>query len=69
VGGWGLGAGHEDIGKPAEEEEEDEPLDWDQAQVGLHCWKSHYPMSYMLQAVVERMVGMTLPPEPRRRMT
>jgi hypothetical protein len=37
VGGWGLGAGHEDIGKPAEEEEEDEPLDWDQAQVGLPC--------------------------------
>lgn len=52
VGGWGLGAGHEDIGKPAEEEEEDEPLDWDQAQ-----------------AVVERMVGMTSPPENRRRMT
>jgi hypothetical protein len=39
IGGWGLGAGHEDIGKPAEEEEEDEPLDWDQAQVGLHCQK------------------------------
>ena len=37
VGGWGLGAGHEDIDRPAEEEEEDEPLDWDQAQVGLHC--------------------------------
>lgn len=33
VGGWGLGAGHEDVGKAAEEEEEDEPLDWDQAQV------------------------------------
>lgn len=33
VGGWGLGAGHEDIIKTADEEEEDEPLDWDQAQV------------------------------------
>lgn len=33
VGGWGLGAGHEDVGKAAEEDEEDEPLDWDQAQV------------------------------------
>jgi len=32
VGGWGLGAGHEDAPKTAEEEEEDEPLDWDQAQ-------------------------------------
>jgi len=32
VGGWGLGAGHEDIVKMADEEEEDEPLDWDQAQ-------------------------------------
>ncbi|RDB24719.1 Target of rapamycin complex 2 subunit bit61 [Hypsizygus marmoreus] len=52
VGGWGLGAGHEDVGKATEEEEEDEPLDWDQAQ-----------------AVVERMVGMTSPPETRRRMT
>lgn len=30
-GGWGLGAGQEDIGKMGEEEE-DEPLDWDQAQ-------------------------------------
>ncbi|PBL02141.1 HbrB-domain-containing protein [Armillaria gallica] len=30
VGGWGLGMGHEDSGKI--EEEEDEPLDWDQAQ-------------------------------------
>lgn len=32
VGGWGLGAGHEDAPKTAEEEDEDEPLDWDQAQ-------------------------------------
>jgi hypothetical protein len=32
VGGWGLGAGHEDAPKTAEEEEDDEPLDWDQAQ-------------------------------------
>lgn len=32
VGGWGLGAGHEDTARTAEEEEEDEPLDWDQAQ-------------------------------------
>jgi hypothetical protein len=37
VGGWGLGAGHEDIGKAVEEEEEDEPLDWDQAQVCSGC--------------------------------
>jgi hypothetical protein len=35
VGGWGLGGGHEDSGKTAEEDEEDEPLDWDQAQVCL----------------------------------
>ena len=31
VGGWGLGAGQEDT--VTKEEEEDEPLDWDQAQV------------------------------------
>lgn len=35
VGGWGLGVGREENGKPADDEEEDEPLDWDQAQV---CW-------------------------------
>ncbi|KAF8070291.1 HbrB-like-domain-containing protein [Lyophyllum atratum] len=32
VGGWGLGAGHEDVSKTAEEEEEEELLDWNQAQ-------------------------------------
>ncbi|KAG5221303.1 Enhancer of polycomb protein [Salix suchowensis] len=31
IGGWGLGAGNEDSGKQAEEEE-DEPLDWDKTQ-------------------------------------
>ncbi|PPQ64995.1 hypothetical protein CVT26_015704 [Gymnopilus dilepis] len=31
-GGWGLGAGNVENGKLTEEEEEDEPLDWDQAQ-------------------------------------
>jgi hypothetical protein len=32
-GGWGLGAGNVENIKPGEEEEEeDEPLDWDQAQ-------------------------------------
>ncbi|KDR75396.1 hypothetical protein GALMADRAFT_249446 [Galerina marginata CBS 339.88] len=31
-GGWGLGAGNVENGKLAEEDEEDEPLDWDQAQ-------------------------------------
>lgn len=40
VGGWGLGAGHEDIVKMADEEEDDEHLDWDQAQVWyLPSWK------------------------------
>lgn len=34
VGGWGLGGGNEDSGKTVEEEDEDETLDWDQAQVG-----------------------------------
>ncbi|KAF5385991.1 hypothetical protein D9615_002415 [Tricholomella constricta] len=52
VGGWGLGAGHEDVSKTLDEEEEDEMLDWNQAQ-----------------AIVEHMVGMTSPPESRRRMT
>lgn len=52
VGGWGLGAGHEDVSKTAEEEEEEDMLDWNQAQ-----------------AIVEHMVGMTSPPETRRRMT
>lgn len=33
VGGWGLGAGHEDTVKTVDEEEEEEPLDWDQTQV------------------------------------
>ncbi|KAG5646283.1 hypothetical protein DXG03_003879 [Asterophora parasitica] len=32
VGGWGLGAGHEDVSKTLDEEEEDEMLDWNQAQ-------------------------------------
>ncbi|GLB37246.1 putative hbrB-like [Lyophyllum shimeji] len=32
VGGWGLGAGHEDVSKTMEEEEDDEMLDWNQAQ-------------------------------------
>lgn len=35
VGGWGLGGGNVDNSKAADEEEEDEPLDWDQAQVSL----------------------------------
>jgi len=32
VGGWGLGGGAEDSGKGTEEDDEDETLDWDQAQ-------------------------------------
>jgi hypothetical protein len=37
VGGWGLGVGIEDSGKATEEDDEDETLDWDQAQVNdLH---------------------------------
>lgn len=32
-GGWGLGAGNEDIIRPIEEDDDDEALDWDQAQV------------------------------------
>ncbi|KAF8972942.1 HbrB-like-domain-containing protein [Flammula alnicola] len=31
-GGWGLGAGNVENSKGGEDEEEDEPLDWDQAQ-------------------------------------
>lgn len=31
MGGWGLGLGREE--KPTEEDDEDETLDWDQAQV------------------------------------
>lgn len=31
-GGWGLGAGNEDIIRPVEEDDDDEALDWDQAQ-------------------------------------
>lgn len=33
VGGWGLGVGIEDSSKGNEEDDEDETLDWDQAQV------------------------------------
>lgn len=32
MGGWGLGEGHVEAGRAGEEEEED-GLDWDQAQV------------------------------------
>jgi hypothetical protein len=32
-GGWGLGGGLEDGAKTVEEDDEDDPLDWDQAQV------------------------------------
>ncbi|KIK39226.1 hypothetical protein CY34DRAFT_89578 [Suillus luteus UH-Slu-Lm8-n1] len=36
-GGWGLGAGNEDIIRPVEEDDDDEALDWVQAQVsGCH---------------------------------
>lgn len=38
LGGWGLGGGQEDSGKMPEEDEEDEAMDWDQAQV---CFLSH----------------------------
>ncbi|KAG0708340.1 HbrB-like-domain-containing protein [Suillus ampliporus] len=31
-GGWGLGAGNEDVIRPVEEDDDDEALDWDQAQ-------------------------------------
>jgi hypothetical protein len=37
VGGWGLGAGHEDSGSKLEEE--DEPLGWDEAQVRTSPFK------------------------------
>lgn len=32
-GGWGLGAGNEDIIRPVEEDDDDDALDWAQAQV------------------------------------
>lgn len=32
-GGWGLGAGNEEVVRPVEEDDDDEALDWDQAQV------------------------------------
>ena len=36
IGGWGLGGGHEEKTRVGQEEEEDEPpSDWDQAQVSL----------------------------------
>ncbi|KNZ78808.1 Target of rapamycin complex 2 subunit bit61 [Termitomyces sp. J132] len=47
VGGWGLGEGHEDVGRTADEEDDD----------------------MLEQAIVDYMVGMTTPPENRRRMT
>lgn len=34
MGGWGLGEGHVEAGRAVEEEEED-GLDWDQAQVPM----------------------------------
>lgn len=34
-GGWGLGAGNEDIIRPVEEDDDDEALDWDQAQAAV----------------------------------
>ncbi|TFK44576.1 HbrB-like-domain-containing protein [Crucibulum laeve] len=51
TGGWGLGAGHEP--KTAEDEEEDEPLSWDQAQA-------------VVERMVGMAPGQ---PETRRRMT
>ena len=36
IGGWGLGGGHEEMTRLGQEEEDDEPpSDWDQAQVRL----------------------------------
>lgn len=32
-GGWGLGAGNEEVVRPVEEDDDDEALDWDQVQV------------------------------------
>lgn len=58
VGGWGLGAGNESTMLPGEGEE-DEPLDWDEAQVRPHFkMRPYIRLIFILQAVVERMVGM-----------
>ena len=35
-GGWGLGEGHEENCKAVEEDDEDETLNWDEAQVCQH---------------------------------
>lgn len=42
-GGWGLGAGNEEVVRPGEEDDDDEALDWDQAQVSEN---------YQAQAIV-----------------
>ncbi|KAJ8590391.1 HbrB-domain-containing protein [Rhizopogon salebrosus TDB-379] len=34
-GGWGLGAGNEEVVRPGEEDDDDEALDWDQAQAAV----------------------------------
>jgi hypothetical protein len=45
-GGWGLGAGNIENSKGAEDEEEDEPLDWDQAQVRVEIIPNKKPYVY-----------------------
>jgi len=46
VGGWGLGTWNEE-GKYKEEDDEDEQLDWDQAQVCLRFLSSYIHWSDM----------------------
>ena len=56
IGGWGLGGGHEEKTRLGQEEEEDEPpSDWDQAQVCLIDILNLLNFSSNSTAVVERM--------------
>jgi len=53
-GGWGLGAGNEEVVKPVEEDDDDEALDWDQVQAVVEKMVGMKPNE---------------PTEPRRRAT
>lgn len=68
TGGWGLGAGNEE---KEVDDDDDEAMNWDQAQVRLLFFFSGSCVVFtMLQAAVERMIGMKpeSPTEMRRRV-
>ncbi|KAE9399329.1 hypothetical protein BT96DRAFT_695230 [Gymnopus androsaceus JB14] len=75
-GGWGLGAGNESTRMP-DEGEEDEPMDWDQAQaavermVGMNSTQQQQENGFaaQLNSVLPTSAAPTSSPPVRRRMT